>query len=131
MTTLAYTRCGGGEPLVLLQGLGSFRQAWDPVVPALARVADVIVVDLPGFGDSPRLPATVEPSPAALAVAVAGFLDELGLDTPHVAGNSLGGWVGLELAAVRPVASLTVLSPRGLWRSGTPLYCRASFQASW
>jgi pimeloyl-ACP methyl ester carboxylesterase len=131
MTTLAYTRSGCGEPLVLLHGLGSSRQAWDPVVPALAQIADVIAVDLPGFGDSPQLSATVEPSPAALAVAVAELLDELRLDTPHVAGNSLGGWVGLELAAVRPVASLTLLSPAGLWRSGAPLYCRASLRASW
>jgi pimeloyl-ACP methyl ester carboxylesterase len=130
MTTLAFSRTGGGEPLVLLHGLGSFRQAWDPVVPALAAVADVVAVDLPGFGESPPLPDGVEPSPAALALAVAGLLDELGLDAPHVAGNSLGGWVALELAAVRPVASLTLLSPPGLWPGGTPLYCRVSLRAS-
>ena len=120
MNTLAYTRTGGGEPLVLLHGLGSFRQAWDPVVPALAEIADVVAVDLSGFGESPPLPDGVEPSPAALALAVAALLDKLGLDTPHVAGNSLGGWVALELAAVRPVASLTLLSPAGLWRGGEP-----------
>jgi pimeloyl-ACP methyl ester carboxylesterase len=39
--------------------------------------------------------------------------------------------VALELAAVRPVASLTLLSPPGLWPGGTPLYCRASLRASW
>jgi pimeloyl-ACP methyl ester carboxylesterase len=131
MTSLAYTRTGRGKPLLLLHGLGSFRQAWEPVLPALARVADVIAVDLPGFGESPPLSGTVEPSPAALAMAVAEFLDELGIDTPHVAGNSLGGWVALELAGVRPVASLTLLSPPGLWRRGTPLYCRASLRGSW
>ncbi|HEY6744195.1 MAG TPA: alpha/beta hydrolase [Mycobacteriales bacterium] len=116
---------------MLLHGLGSFRQAWDPVIPALAAVADVVAVDLPGFGDSPALPEGVEPSPAALALAVAGLLDELGLEMPHVAGNSLGAWVALELAAVRPVASLTLLSPPGLWPEGTPLYCRVSLRASW
>jgi pimeloyl-ACP methyl ester carboxylesterase len=130
MNTLAFTRTGGGEPLVLLHGLGSFRQAWDPVIPALAAVADVVAVDLPGFGDSPPLPDGVEPSPAALALAVAGLLDELGLEMPHVAGNSIGGWVALELAAVRPLASLTLLSPPGLWPEGTPLYCRLSLRAS-
>ena len=131
MSDLAYTRTGGGEPLVLLHGLGSSRHAWDPVLPALAQVADVVAVDLPGFGDSPPLPAEVEPSPAALALAVAGLLDELGLNAPHVAGNSLGGWVALELAGVRPVASLTLLSPPGLWRAGSPLYCRAILRGSW
>lgn len=130
MSTLAYTRTGDGPPLVLLHALGSFRQAWDPVVPALAAVADVVAVDLPGFGESPPLPDGVEPSPAAIALAVADLLDELGLDAPHVAGNSLGGWVALELAAVRPVASLTLLAPAGLWRTETPLYCRVSLSAS-
>ncbi len=130
MSTLAYTRTGAGRPLVLLHGLGSFRQAWDPVVPALAAVADVVAVDLPGFGASPPLPDGVEPSPAALALAVAELLDELGLESPHLAGNSLGGWVALELAGLRPAASLTLLSPPGLWPRGTPPYCRLSLAAS-
>src|SRR5256885_16135486 len=56
----------------------------------------------------------------ALPISVAGLLDDLGIATPHVAGNSLGGWVALELAGIRPVASLTLLSPAGLWRGGAP-----------
>ena len=64
--------------MVLLHWLGSSRAAWDPIVPALAERFDVIAVDLPGFGASaPLLPAAVEPSPAALATAVAGLLDDL------------------------------------------------------
>jgi pimeloyl-ACP methyl ester carboxylesterase len=116
--------------LVLLHGLGLSRRSWDPVVPALAQHFDVIVVDLPGFGDSASLPAEVEPTPAALAVAVGELLDGLGISRPHVAGNSLGGWVALELAGVRPVASLTLLSPAGLWRDRTPRYARTSLLAS-
>ena len=69
MTSLAYRRSGSGEPMVLLHLLGSSRQAWDPVAPALARHFDVIAVDLPGFGESAPLPG--EPSPAALAAAAA------------------------------------------------------------
>jgi pimeloyl-ACP methyl ester carboxylesterase len=126
MSSLAYTRSGQGAPLVLLHGIGMSRQAWDPVVPALARQFDVIAVDLPGFGDSPQAQAY----PAALARSVAALLAELGVTTPHVAGNSLGGWVALELAAVCPPASLTLLSPAGLWRRDAPLYCRASLRAS-
>ena len=126
-SSLAYTRSGSGAPLVLLHGIGLNRRSWNPVVPALAQHFDVIAVDLPGFGDSP---ATAQAHPAALAEAVAGLLAELGVTTPHVAGNSLGGWVALELAAFRPAASVTVLSPAGLWKQGAPLYCRVSLRAS-
>jgi pimeloyl-ACP methyl ester carboxylesterase len=128
--TLTYTRTGSGPPLVLLHALGLSRSAWDPVVPALSRHFDVIAVDLPGFGASAPLPPHVEPTPAALAEAVAALLVELGVTTAHVAGNSLGGWVALELAALTPVASLTLLAPAGLWRDETPLYCRASLRAT-
>ena len=127
--TLAYTRTGTatGEPLVLLHPLGSERSVWRPVVPALAAAHDVVAVDLPGFGDSP-LPH--DPTPAGLALDVAALLDELGIAEPHVAGNSLGGWVALELAAIRPVASLALLAPAGLWRHHTPRYVRTSLRAT-
>ena len=128
--TLVFTRRGAGPPLLLLHGIGSARQAWDPVVDALAGRFDVLAPDLPGFGGSPSLPAGVEPVPAALAASVAAFLDAEGVAAPHVAGNSLGGWVALELAAIRPPASLTLLSPAGLWRGATPLYNRVSLRAT-
>ena len=71
-----------------------------------------------------RAPRTGSPSPravpgtppATLAAAGASLLGELGITAPHLAGNSLGGWVTPELAAIRPVASLTPFSPAGLWR---------------
>ena len=129
MSVLRYSRVGAGETLVLLHGIGSYRGAWDPVVPALAAQFDVLAVDLPGFGESPPLPTGQEPTPAALAAAVAGLLDELGIDRPHVAGNSLGGWVALELAAQRPLASIALLSPAGLWPDRTPRYARLSLRA--
>jgi pimeloyl-ACP methyl ester carboxylesterase len=130
MSTLAFDRTGTGDPLVLLHGIGLSRGSWDPVVPALAQRFEVIAVDLPGFGDSPPLPPGVEPHPAALARAVAELLDELRISAPHLAGNSLGGWVALELAALRPLATVTLLSPAGLWRHNTPLYCRVSLRAT-
>lgn len=131
MSLLAVTRTGNGPPLVLLHGLGSSRRAWAPVMPALAAHFEVVAIDLPGFGDSPPLPTDVEPTPRALASAVADTLDELRLaGPPHVAGNSLGGWVALELAAIRPLASLTLLSPAGLWRDAAPRYSRMSLVLS-
>jgi pimeloyl-ACP methyl ester carboxylesterase len=130
MSPLAFTRSGTGAPLVLLHALGVSRRSWDPVLPALAARFDVIAVDLPGFGESASLPGPGEVPPAVLAQSVADLLDALGVSAPHVAGNSLGGWVALELASRRPVASLTLLSPAGLWRQNTPLYDRISLRAS-
>ena len=130
VSATGYSRSGQGEPLVLLHGLGSSRAAWDAIVPALSQRFDVIAVDLPGFGASAPLPAGTEPSPAELATAVAGMLNDLGIDRPHLVGNSLGGWVTMELAKTRPVRSVTLLSPAGLWRGGTPLYCRVTLRLS-
>src|SRR5688500_1629941 len=91
-------RGGEGEPLVLMHGLGLSLRTWLPVVPALERRHDVSALDLPRFGVSPPLPAGTPSAVPALADAVEGVLDGFGLDRAHAAGNSLGGWVALELA---------------------------------
>jgi pimeloyl-ACP methyl ester carboxylesterase len=130
MTTAGYSRSGQGEPLVLLHALGASRASWDAIVPALAQRFDVIAVDLPGFGTSAPLPAGIEPSPAELATAVSGMLNDLGIDCPHLAGNSIGGWVAMEMAKTRPVRSVTLLAPAGLWQGGSPLYCRVTLRLS-
>jgi pimeloyl-ACP methyl ester carboxylesterase len=106
-------RAGAGEPLVLLHGLGLTWRCWKPVLPALEAAHDVIALDLPGFGDAPafdRRPPTV----GALADAVGAELDRLGVDTVHLAGNSLGGWIALELARRGRAGSVVALAPAGL-----------------
>jgi pimeloyl-ACP methyl ester carboxylesterase len=116
--TLAYERRGSGPPLVLLHPLGADRRVWDPVLDRLARERDVIAVDLPGFGQSAPLALRggQAPTPQRLAEAVRAFAEtELGLEDWHVAGNSLGGWVALELGREGAVASVTAIAPAGLW----------------
>ena len=112
---LAYERMGTGAPLVLVHPLGGARVVWEPVTPLLAPERDVIALDLPGFGDSRPLPDGESPTAARLALAVAELLDELGIDTAHVAGNSLGGWVALELERLGRARSVTAIAPAGLW----------------
>jgi pimeloyl-ACP methyl ester carboxylesterase len=119
MASLNHIRGGGGEPLVLIHGIGGEHCVWEPVLDRLAGRYDVIAVDLPGFGRSRALPAEATPTPAALAASVTGLLDELGVGDAHVAGNSLGGWVALELAVAGRARSVTGLCPAGLW--GAPL----------
>jgi pimeloyl-ACP methyl ester carboxylesterase len=116
MPTLAYDRAGSGPTLLLIHGIGSRRQIWDPVLPLLAEERDVVRVDLPGFGESSPLPEGGDVSPGGLADVVAKFCAELDLERPHVAGNSLGGWIALELARTGHAASATGINPAGLWR---------------
>lgn len=101
---------------------------WAPVLPALARERDTIAVDLPGFGSSPPLDSA--PTPERLAGAVAGLLDELGVETAHVAGNSLGGGVALELGRTGRARSVNCLSPVGFWNPREEVYSRAVLRLS-
>lgn len=121
---LAHTRTGSGEPLILLHGITHRRQAWDLVTPRLAQEREVIAVDLPGHGESPDLTEEFRGDANALADAVEEFIAELGLERPHVAGNSLGGLIALELAARGTVRSATALSPAGYWSSAGRIWAR-------
>jgi pimeloyl-ACP methyl ester carboxylesterase len=117
---LSHHRAGSGDPLVLIHGVGSQWQVWEPVLEAVARERDVIALDLPGFGDSPTLPIGTVPSTDALADAVASFLDGLGIEKPVIGGNSLGGWIALELAARGRAKAVVGVSPGGFatpWES--------------
>jgi pimeloyl-ACP methyl ester carboxylesterase len=124
--SLAYARCGTGQPLVLIHGTGSQRQVWDPVLDRLAAERDVIALDLPGHGESPAGPPVV--TPEEYADAVEGLLSELGLECVHVAGNSLGGGIALVLGARGRASSATALSPIGFWSPREAEYCRRSIQ---
>ena len=112
---VAFERRGAGSPLVLLHGIGHRWQAWAPVLDALAERHDVIAVDLPGFGASPVLPEGRGYDMANAVQACAEIFDDLGLGRPHVAGNSLGAVMSLELASLGLVSSATALAPAGFW----------------
>ncbi|WP_217169658.1 alpha/beta fold hydrolase [Streptomyces sp. AC512_CC834] len=122
--TLAYTRVGTGEPLLLLHGIGHHRQAWDPVIDILATEREVTAVDLPGFGESSALPHGLPHDLPTTNAVLGAFCAELGLERPHVAGNSLGGLLALELGRENLVRSVTALSPAGFW---TPAERRYAF----
>jgi pimeloyl-ACP methyl ester carboxylesterase len=112
---LAYERHGSGPALVLLHGVGHRRQAWQPVLDLLTPHRTVITVDLPGHGESPPLRAAGRPAVSVMAEEIFALFDELGLDRPHVAGNSLGGALALIAGAHGRAATVTGLSPAGFW----------------
>ena len=129
---LNYERRGSGEPLLLIHGTGSHWQAWEPVLNTLAVHHDVIAVDLPGHGGSEPTPSGTPPTAEGFAPLISAFLrEELGIDSAHVAGNSMGGWTALEMAKLGHTRSVTALCPAGLWRTRTPRYCIASFRFSY
>lgn len=110
-------RAGKGEALVLLHGITGSETMWRRVVPLLAGHHDVMALTLLGHrGGTPAGPGTTV---ADLVDDVEAQLDDLGLERPHLAGNSLGGWVALELARRGRAVSVCALSPAGCWESGT------------
>ena len=104
-------------PLVLIHGLGSAATAFKPITPMLSQSFRVITVDLPGHGQSP-LDSTQAMDPKSLGRAIFDTIEsEYAITQFHVAGNSLGGWIALEMAADQPqrIKTLTGLAPAGLW----------------
>ena len=123
---LNHVRSGRGEPLVLLHGIGDTHEAWTPVRERLAAHHEVIAVDLPGFGRSRALRSEA-PTPAALARAV---IDFMGGERFHVAGNSLGGGIALEVGRSGHALSVTGLSPIGFVRGWERAWARFVLQSA-
>ena len=123
---LNHYRTGRGEPLVLIHGIGSRWQMWEPVIDRLAAHRDVIALDLPGFGVSPMPPPGTPAGVDSLTSLVAEFLAELGVERPHAAGNSLGGLVVLELAKRGLVRSGNGISPSGFANGPESAFARAA-----
>jgi pimeloyl-ACP methyl ester carboxylesterase len=90
--------------------------AWDGVVPLLADRFDLIVPTAAGHRGGPRLQG--RPTIRALVDATEALLDERGLATVHVAGNSMGGWIAVELARRGRARSVCAFSPAGFWTAG-------------
>ena len=119
-------RGGTGTPLLLLHGIGSIWRAWSPILPYLEPHHEVIVPTLHGHAGGPELDPEVEPSVLAMADAIEKELDRLGLQNVHIAGNSLGGWIGIELARRGRAHSLVLFSPPGAWRSQRSILLRTA-----
>ncbi len=85
-------RGGSGSPLVCLHGFTDTWRTWDLVLPELERHHDVRAMDGAGF------------------------------ETAHIAGNSLGGYVALQLAERGRAESVVALAPAGGWAEDDESY---------
>ena len=125
MGELAYDRRGSGEPLVLLHGLGSRRQAWKPVIELAAEAREVFAVDLPGFGESPPDAAGTALTISDYADRIERFFAEHDLEHPHIWQPTRWGVLSaLELGRRGAVRSVTVFSPIGFWGRPGEAWCR-------
>lgn len=106
---------GDVPDIVLIHGMGSASTAWRLLIPHLRKDFRVITVDLPGHGKS-LYQEGMAMDPISLAHMVSDTLDPIS-DGYHLVGNSLGGWVCLELAAHfdAKTESVTALAPAGMW----------------
>lgn len=95
-----YARQGRGPAIVLLHGLGGFAESWRGTIDALAKRADVLALDLPGFGLSGK-PRTRYDLDFFTRVLHA-FLDATGVGQVSLVGHSLGGAVAVAYALTRP-----------------------------
>ncbi|MBL9070714.1 MAG: alpha/beta fold hydrolase [Sphingopyxis sp.] len=109
----------GGDPakptLLLVHGFSGDKDNWSFLAPYLTRDYHIIAPDLPGFGENERNPDLAYDITAQTARLKA-FVDALRLDRPHVAGNSMGGWIALRYALDYPgaLASLILLNNAGI-----------------
>ena len=109
----------GGDPskptLVMVHGFGADKDHWTFYAPWLTKDYRLIAPDLPGFGENDRdgeLPFDV----GSQAARLKDFLDALGIDRPHLGGNSMGGWIALRFAIDYPNAlrTLTLMNNAGI-----------------
>jgi pimeloyl-ACP methyl ester carboxylesterase len=114
----ALYRAGSGEPLVLLHGFTGTWHHWRPLLGELAARYEVIAPTLPGHYGGPPFDLSGPLTLASSADYLERHLDELGVDSAHFVGNSLGGALTLELAKRGRTRSVVALAPAGGWIEG-------------
>jgi pimeloyl-ACP methyl ester carboxylesterase len=118
-------RGSDAKPLVFVHGLSGSWPNWLEQLPTFAAEHRVIALDLPGFGHSPMPRETI--SIAGYARMLDRLLGQLGVDAAAVIGNSMGGFIGAELAISFPqrVERLVLVSAAGISTHAHPGSMRA------
>jgi pimeloyl-ACP methyl ester carboxylesterase len=111
----ALYRAGSGEPLLLLHGFLGTWQHWRPVLGELVARYEVISPTLAGHDGGPPYPMSSPITLAGAADSLESHLDELGVGTAHIVGNSMGGALALELAKRGRARSVVAVAPGGGW----------------
>lgn len=126
--TLRHTRSGHGKPLLLVHGLGGTRHSWDPILPALARVREVIAMDLPGHGQTSE--EVDSGTFDGLARSLDDWLSDQGLVNVDMVGSSMGARLVLEMARRGRSGAVVALDPGGFWQGWERTFFRSTLAAS-
>ncbi|MBC7827816.1 MAG: alpha/beta fold hydrolase [Chitinophagaceae bacterium] len=126
---LNHIRYGNGQPLLLIHGLGGSWKSWIPVIDRLAAHREIIAIDLPGHGKTPKLDGPT--SISSLADSISEFIQRNGLTGIDAVGSSMGGRLVLELARRRGfVGAVVSLNPGGFWQGWQRHFFYLSLAAS-
>jgi pimeloyl-ACP methyl ester carboxylesterase len=111
-----FHRGGSGAPMVCLHGFTDTWRTWELVLERLERHHEVLAPALAGHAGGPPLDTPI--GDTAIGDALETAMDEAGFETAHVVGNSLGGYLALELASRGRARSVVALAPAGGWAPG-------------
>ena len=105
---------GSGPPVIFIHGLSGCWQNWLEQIPLFARDHRVIAVDLPGFGHSEMPVESI--SISGYADAIDELMEKLDIDAARIVGNSMGGFIGAEIAIEHParIERLVLVAAAGL-----------------
>lgn len=109
-TSIHLVSCGKGEPVILLHGLTNNWESQIPLASVLRKFYTVIMIDLPGYGDSGRLPRYTL---SIMATYLELLIRKLGIHPLSIVGLSMGGFVTAEFTKTFPnhTRSAVILGP--------------------
>jgi pimeloyl-ACP methyl ester carboxylesterase len=113
-------RGGSGPPLVCVHGFMDTWRTWELVLPALERRHELLAPTLLGHAGGPPLEG--ELTDTAMVETIERQMDEAGFETAHVVGNSLGGFLALQLAERGRARTVVALAPAGGWAEDDDSY---------
>lgn len=127
---IRYADRGHGPVLVLVHGLMGTLHDWDPHIMGLSDQFRVIAVDLPGHGESDKLPGDY--SLSAHAATIRDLLDSLGIDSVTMVGHSYGGGVAMQMLYLFPqmVDGICLIDSGGFGQEVNPVLRAASLPGS-
>jgi len=102
--------------MVLLHGFTDTWRSWELVLPMLERNHDVLAPTLAGHAGGSEIEGPIDND--VIADAVEAAMDDAGFETAHIVGNSLGGYIALQLAARGRASTVVALAPAGGWAVG-------------